>query len=523
MRTQEMKSTSTVWALAMLLTACLLPPLCGQEVSKAQLDRVRDAVGHAALRSWEHGVVIEGHGKRLGLETDYRLTLLSDGRFKIEYLSDLSTVEGYDGRRGWKVDFCGMPGHLELRDLEESQLFAWVLGGCWLDPECPLEIDASSEKCFTLKVPGGQMRAELEISREDSLPKALSWTRRGTPNKIVLGDYRQVARFRFPHKIRVLEEEEISSIEIDTVAPAGSTAAAGCRPIDERPADTRFEQAHGQPLEVKKTFTGHILMKPLIDGEEGGWFFLDTGAGMNAINTGLAEKLGMDQVGRIKAVGAGGAVESRFRRGRSIAIGGVTIDDPLFVDVDLSFIEPIFNCKIGGALGYDFLCRCLVEYDGADERIVLHEPGSWNEREAPWREIVFDGNIPTVRCRLEGDREGLFTLDTGSNETVSFHQGFVKKHALLKDRKVGKGQAGGVGGYVNTYVGELEWFELGDHRFEKPKVSFTEGSEEGAFVDEVTAGNIGGGFLSSFTMLIDYPNKRIAFVLKEPADDRPGD
>ena len=34
-------------------------------------------------------------------------------------------------------------------------------------------------------------------------------------------------------------------------------------------------------LEVKLTYTGHLLVHPLIDGQDVGWFVFDTGAGGN--------------------------------------------------------------------------------------------------------------------------------------------------------------------------------------------------------------------------------------------------
>ena len=139
------------------------------------------------------------------------------------------------------------------------------------------------------------------------------------------------------------------------------------------------------------------------------------------------------------------------------------------------------------------------------------KPGTWVDRAAPWREIIFDGNIPSVTCRTEGGLEGLFHLDTGSGGTVEFHKAFVHKHNLLEGRDVKEAFSGGVGGFITTYVGKVDWFELGGHRFKEPDVSFADASD-GVFSDEASAGNIGNGFMSHFRLLIDYPGKRIGWI-----------
>ena len=95
---------------------------------------------------------------------------------------------------------------------------------------------------------------------------------------------------------------------------------------------------------------------------------------------------------------------------------------------------------------------------------------------------------------------------------MRFNPGFVQKHGLLEGRKVSEGKATGVGGSVTQYTGKLEWFELGGHKFVEPTVSFSKGPGDGADLGEVTGGDIGNGFLSRFTLFIDYPNMRMAFV-----------
>jgi len=152
-----------------------------------------------------------------------------------------------------------------------------------------------------------------------------------------------------------------------------------------------------------------------------------------------------------------------------------------------------------------------VEVDFEAKALFLREPGAWKDLDAPWQEIRFEGNIPAVAAAFEGEREGLFRLDLGSGDTVHFNANSVRQYALLDDRKVTDTMAGGVGGFIRICSGTLEWFQLGDHRFDEPRVTFAKPGEDG-LPYTAFAGTIGLGFMSRYRIYIDYPGGRIAFV-----------
>jgi hypothetical protein len=52
-------------------------------------------------------------------------------------------------------------------------------------------------------------------------------------------------------------------------------------------------------------------------------------------------------------------------------------------------------------------------------------------------------------------------------------------------------------------------------RFEGPRVGFSL-AREGPQTDAYTLGNVGGGFLSAFRLVLDYGNGRIAFLPRGP-------
>jgi hypothetical protein len=186
------------------------------------------------------------------------------------------------------------------------------------------------------------------------------------------------------------------------------------------------------------------------------------------------------------------------------------------MELDLQFLNDAFGLPIGGICGRDLFARAAVEIDITNESVALHDPSRFRLEGASWQELFFSGRNPAVRARFEGDREGLFKLDTGSGWTVSFHAPAVERFKLLAGRETRETRSAGVGGSHASRAGRIAWFELAGQRFDNVDVEFT-GTREGAFSDVYTAGNIGAGVLREFRVVFDYGNRRVAFERIKPA------
>ncbi len=111
-------------------------------------------------------------------------------------------------------------------------------------------------------------------------------------------------------------------------------------------------------------------------------------------------------------------------------------------------------------------------------------------------------------CRFEGNRTGLFQLDTGNAGTVTFYDKFIAEEKLLEGRKVKEETTTGAGGAYKELSSSIEWFELAGYRFENPQAGF----RISGFSREGGVGNVGREFLSVFTVVFNYPERRIAFL-----------
>src|SRR6185503_4630864 len=123
--------------------------------------------------------------------------------------------------------------------------------------------------------------------------------------------------------------------------------------------------------------SGHLLVEPLVEDESVGAFIFDTGAGGMTIDPKVADELGLAELGEVVAVGMAGRTTTSFRRGKRFELGPLVLSDPVFIELDLGFLEPIFGCKIAGIVGYDLLARCVAEIETHTPRIALFDPARY--------------------------------------------------------------------------------------------------------------------------------------------------
>ncbi|NOT32120.1 MAG: hypothetical protein HOP15_16860 [Planctomycetes bacterium] len=476
------------------------------------LARARAAQGQSA-----ESAQLEGRGKvhASGLDGRQRVVLATDGRFRFEVESGLPESSGFDGERVWTRDHTGLERVVEMEAADRSQLFAWVLAGHWsaaseLDVRA-LATETGAAPRLELTLRGRPMTMTLALDPGTLLPAELVYPEDSGGLTWSFADFAEVGGRRLPRRWSFDQGAGIrDTFEIEAWQPVASDASA-FRATLAPAGDVRFDPEIEPELDVERVATGHLLVEPWVEGESVGMFIFDTGAGAMAIDPKVADELGLAELGEVVAVGVGGRTTASFRRGTRFELGPVALVNPVYVEIDLAFLEPLFGRKVAGIVGYDLLARCVAEIETKAPYVALHDPARFELAGGRWQDLVLNDSTPCVVARFEGEREGLFRIDTGANGTLSFHAPAVRELDLLAGRSLTAGQSGGVGGYAGTKVGVLAWFELAGHRFEGRQVEFSL-AEHGAFTDRYTLGNIGQDFLAPFRMVLDYPNGRLAFV-----------
>lgn len=506
--------------LALALASLFAPAVAAQAEAPAVgalLERANAALGWDRVVAHPGTVRVTGAARTRGTHALQTERFDGRGRWLQTFEGPLPGQGGFDGETYWSVDWTGTPRRLDLGDRIASRMSAAFLYGSWAAPDSGLEFTAVSDSdggwALEFTPIDGFARGTVLLDRDTSLPRTVRWETSGQESVWTFAGYTDHDGYRFPARLTLEQAGVVQGLETSAVEFLPAADDALFAPRLERPDDTRFTPDAPAQLELRQAPTGHLLVHPRIDGQDLGWFIFDTGAGTNCISNSVVDRLGGEPFGEVPAKGVGGTVLSRFWRAGALELGPVTIADPIFIGLDLEFLNAPFGVEVGGIIGYELLARCTVEFDLEAPYIALFDPEHYELEGGTWTEVLLDGRLPCVRASLEG-REGVFKLDTGAaGDTITVHSPAVRELGLLEGRTTRAGRAGGVGGQVPVRDGNLESFELGGHQFGAIPASFAT-TDEGVFANPYVWGNLGGRVMSPFLLVFDYPHRRLGFVLK---------
>lgn len=498
------------------------------------LGRIREALGIEPLQQHKRGIVLEGAATQNGREGPYRLQFTPGGReFARRIEGGIVEAVSFNGKVGWGLDWSGRPWRLELGDLEVAQMAVWVQSGQWLGTGIPLDIRLAPSAAdqgpvaLELEIRGGRLRAELLVDRTTWRPSLLRHRPQGSVESWEFRDYKPALGGIVPHTVVHHLGEHVDTYMVQSVREA--TVAEGTSRAEltaPRPDDTRFDSAIAAEVPLKRTPTGHVLVRPKVNGRDVGWFILDTGCGLGMlIAPGAAAGLELASAGELEIHGAGKASKGVLKTASTFSLGPITIARPVLTEIPQETVELLsksFGIEVAGVCGFDLFSRAVVEFDKKGDRVTIHDPASYKLPAGRWENLVLHQKIPCVNCRFEGNHEGLFRLDTGaahgSRPLVLFHAPAVVSLDLLKDREVVAAQTAGAGGQFDARIGSLKEFVLGGRRFADVTAVFAL-AVEGALTDVYTLGTFGGELLTPFTIVFDYSHQRIAFIDRHVADE----
>jgi hypothetical protein len=485
------------------------------------LDNVRKAIGYDKLRGLKRGFVLEEYSgdlidaptlKWFGRGGEYREGTKNP---------DESRPLGYDGKFGWQIDRTGLPAPMPQRLREKLLIPAWVRGGWWLSDGArfvfsPLPEETNDKQvAFNMKLEHGLVGAKILVDRATWLPLTLVVEYERGPYTLALKDYQETALgFRLPMRTSVNYRGKDTEYRVKSVAEISSEANTAFA-VPALPSDTTFDNSLPAELKVAQGVPfsdgapGHFYVRASVDGKDVGWFHFDTGSDSMQIDTKLADELKMPIMGKSQTRGADGRPqEVTIRQGKSFQLGRVTFKNPIFLATDMTGRNAPPGEKRAGYVGHPLFARVVMEVTGGGKSIALYDPKSYKLGKGRWQELSYIDLTPAVNCRLEGNREGLFQLDTGTVGTVTFYDKYVKEEKLLEGRKVKEETGLGAGGTYTELTGTIEWFELAGYKFKNPSANF----RVAGFSREGGAGVVGREFLSVFKIVFDYPDRRIAFI-----------
>jgi hypothetical protein len=109
--------------------------------------------------------------------------------------------------------------------------------------------------------------------------------------------------------------------------------------------------------------------------------------------------------------------------------------------------------------------------------------------------------MPVVGVQL-GAMDVPLALDTGDEGAINISYRYYQEHPGLFEIR-GRRQVAGVGGTAEQIVGEVASVRISTFELRHQPIGATQGTEPAA------SGHLGSGFLSHFTLTLDYPHDRL--------------
>lgn len=291
--------------------------------------------------------------------------------------------------------------------------------------------------------------------------------------------------------------------------PAALGNALTAKPVRKRALIAQF------PFQL---LANAIYFHAKLNGKGPYLFSLDTGSSNSVIASELVDELGIATGTNFNSTGAGSDMNSAARIGRLDfeLPGGIRRRVTDGAAISLAGLWPLLATRFYGIIGYDVLNPYTLEIDYARRRLRLYADSGYGAAKQLFPAHMYgqydpqiDGAIE-VRGRLPIPVR--FTLDTGAGGTI-VSSPLVDKYDLINATgRVTETQDKGVGGAVPTEVmARLLAMRIGSFILDKPVVALSR-DKMGSLANEAISVNLGGNILPRFTVVIDYPGKRVGLT-----------
>ncbi|MGH9700316.1 MAG: PDZ domain-containing protein [Candidatus Acidiferrales bacterium] len=292
--------------------------------------------------------------------------------------------------------------------------------------------------------------------------------------------------------------------------PAGQNQSAPAAAPPKAP-DVRFAYG-GNAAEVPAEFSGNLFFLPVrVDLSQPSLFELDTTAPFSSIDPQRAAELGL--------ISGDASANAATTGAPAIREAVLNLPGVAFPMVPLSTSpNPEFLARNGriyqGTLGNDFLSRVIVEIDYSRQTVRLYDPSAYQySGKGVAFPLRFAGSVPLLRAKftVPGHKtyDADFEVNTALPDAVILSDRYAGRHGIFSSKiRTIPDVDTEVGGSEKIALGRLHDFQVGKYEAGDVIAGFAQpGKNDRA--DPKIAGTIGGGYLRRFTVILDYPHKRM--------------
>jgi clan AA aspartic protease (TIGR02281 family) len=283
-------------------------------------------------------------------------------------------------------------------------------------------------------------------------------------------------------------------------------------------------------IEFDVANSGHPRVPVYVNGEGPFTFTLDTGASTTTISKSLANKLGIEtsELENTKASEVNsGQIAVETTNVESFTVGSETYENLEVMVLDLdSVFESYESCNCG-VIGHSTLKNYRVSVDYRTKLLKFEQKNEENpseDDEIDWInfEYIVD-HLVGVPVNINGKGPFDFVLDTGSGgdaltPKLAEELGFSPEQAMGLVKVVNPAKQGSAdgrkeeGGEVTGYPIQVDSLSIGSIKHNNAIMIVIDLNLISPRGDTIQDGIICYPFMKNLELIIDYPNKRLAFI-----------
>jgi hypothetical protein len=295
-------------------------------------------------------------------------------------------------------------------------------------------------------------------------------------------------------------------------------------------AQNSFELVNTKKAVIPFQFINNLIFIPItVNGAEL-TFLLDTGVSEAILFSLENKELKLSNVEKVKFSGLGGSVSiDGLKSERNIGKIGdeiVNTSMSLYIIIDEEFnISPHVGIPVNGVIGYHFFKDHPIYIDYISKKITVYENADLLKKKIKRFEefpITIEKDKPYLYAGVEMTNEkkdSKLLIDLGNSDAIWLFPTLIKNFVYNRpniDDFLGRGFNGDIYGKRSR----IHNFYLGDFKFKKPLTAMPdEFSIQHVNLVENRKGSVGGEIMRRFTVIFDYPNKKLYLKKNRNFDD----
>ncbi|KAB1229513.1 PDZ domain-containing protein [Chryseobacterium viscerum] len=295
-------------------------------------------------------------------------------------------------------------------------------------------------------------------------------------------------------------------------------------------AQNSFELINTKKAVIPFQLINNLIFIPInVNGAEL-TFLLDTGVSETILFSLENKELKLSSVEKVKFSGLGGSLSiDGLKSDRNLGkIGNEIVNTSmsLYIIIDEEFnISPHVGIPVNGVIGYHFFKDHPIYIDYASKKITVYENSDLIKKKIKRFEefpVTIEKDKPYLYAGVEMTNEkkdSKLLIDLGNSDAIWLFPTLIKDFVYNRpniDDFLGRGFNGDIYGKRSR----IHNFYLGNFKFEKPLTAMPdEFSIQHVKLVESRKGSVGSEIMRRFTVVFDYPNKKLYLRKNKYFDD----